>query len=76
MSDKEFVEKLKKFADDTGANITVNLRNSKGSPLSNCKIDKLDGALLSSCRLEFATIIPKQVPVNEKIGTSYFKGEK
>jgi hypothetical protein len=59
MDKKEFVEELKDLADRSGALVRLNLVNTKGSPMNNCRLEVMDPRLIESCQLTSALIIPK-----------------
>jgi hypothetical protein len=59
MDKYRFIDELREFAQNIGADVRVNLVNPKGSPLDGCKLDTLNPNLLRECKLVSAIIIPK-----------------
>lgn len=59
MKKAEFIEKLREFSEDVGAEVLLNLRNSKGSPMSGRKLVDADGEFLDQFDIDSVVVIPK-----------------
>jgi hypothetical protein len=61
MTQPEFIEKLKEFSDDIGADVFLNLKNQAGSPMSGRRLVNASEKLLTDCQIVSVTIVPKLV---------------
>ncbi len=67
MDKYKFVEALKRFAQDNGAVVRLNLINSNGSPMDGAKLESLNENLLRDCRIASAVVIPISIVEEETI---------